>query len=634
LKKFWIWTGVTILLGLALVYPESSRLLGAILLVFGFMRIIYRFLLKPVSHGFQTKAVTWMEAMYTRTLRFALDGVKPYFFLGGTLALLVISLMIFFSNMPPVTLFPENEPNYVNVFIEMPQGTDILHTNEVTKKLEQRIDKTLEPYRPVVEAMLAQVGEGTSDPNAGNFMQGSTPTKARITVSFLEYEERIKHMDVSTSNIMKKISEAVHGIPEPKSISVEKNQMGPPVGKPVSLEVTGEDYDQLIDLTLDIKNHLENANVPGVEGLKTDLEASLPEMEITVDRDAARRFGVSTYTMASAIRTALFGKEVDKYKIGEDDYPINIRLQDEQRYDLSTLLNMSITFRDPGTGRIKQVPISSVVKVKNSSTLGSVQRKDQQRVITIFSNVLEGYNANEIVARYQQIMQNYDMPQGFSYKFTGEQQEQTESMDFLQNAMLIAVFLIFLIIVSQFNSVTSPIIILFSVVFSTIGVFLGFSIFQIDISIIMVGVGIISLAGIVVNNAIVLIDFIYLSRDRRRSDMGIKPTQTLPYKDIVESVVTAGRIRFRPVILTAITTVLGLVPLATGFNIDFYGLFTQLSPNIYFGGDSAIFWGPMAWTVIFGLVFSTFLTLVIIPVMYLIIDNMMRKGRALYLKWS
>ncbi len=617
--RFWIWTVITLLLGVFLSASKYAPLPGGLLIALFAFRVLYRFLLKPAARFFQERFMIWLVKVYTRSLKFALSGIRPLLFFVGVIALLIFSLMFFAQKTPKVTFFPDNNPNYVNVFIEMPDGTDIEYTNKVTKEIEKRVNEVIRPYQPIVEAVVAQVGEGTGDPARG-FQQGSSPNKARVTVSFLEYRERIKLMDVSTSVVMQKISEAVRDIPEVKNISVEKNAMGPPVGKPISIEVSGEDYAELLRLSDEMIRFLESANVPGVEQLKTDVEVNKPELIVDIDREAARRYGLSTAGIAMAIRTALFGKEVDKYKIGEDDYPINVRLKDEQRYQLGTLLNMPITFRDPASGRIKQVPISSVVTIHNSSTLGTVKRKDQNRVITIYSNVIEGYNANDIVAQYKALLSEYDMPKGYEYKFTGEQEEQAKSLAFLEEAMMIAVFLIFLVIVSQFNSFVSPLIIMFSVILSTIGVFLGFAIFQIDISILMVGIGIISLAGIVVNNAIVLIDFIKLSRERRREELGLADGELLPFHEIKDSIIKAGQIRLRPVLLTAITTVLGLIPLAIGFNIDFYGLLTALKPDIYFGGDSALFWGPMSWTVIFGLSFATFLTLIIVPVMYLLVD--------------
>ncbi len=316
----------------------------------------------------------------------------------------------------------------------------------------------------------------------------------------------------------------------------------------------------------------------------------------------------------------LKNSEVSKYKEGEEEYPIQLRLNDKQRYDVDALKNKAITFNEQGN--YKQVPISAVASLEYSSTYGSVKRKNLDKVITIYSNVKEGYNANEIVAQAKILMEGFEIPEGFTFKFTGEQEEQQESSDFLMRAFLLALFLVFLIIVTQFNSLTAPIIIMFSVLFSTIGVFLGLVAFRMDFVILMTGIGIISLAGVVVNNAIVLIDYTNLLRDRRKAELGIEADDRLPLEEFIYCLAEAGKTRLRPVLLTAITTVLGLVPLATGLNIDFIKLYAEFDPNIYVGGDNAAFFGPMAWTVIFGLTFATFLTLVVVPVMYLLSDKL------------
>lgn len=277
-------------------------------------------------------------------------------------------------------------------------------------------------------------------------------------------------------------------------------------------------------------------------------------------------------------------------------------------------------------GKMHQVPISAVADVKYTSTYGSIKRKDLDRVITLYSAVSEGYNPNEILSEIKVILDDVDMPEGYKVDITGEQEEQAKSMAFLMRAMMIAVLVVFLIIVTQFNSLLTPIIIVTSVLFSTIGVFLGLIIFNMDFVVIMTGIGIISLAGVVVNNAIVLIDYTNLLRERKREELGLTENERLPMTDIIETIVEGGRTRMRPVLLTAITTVLGLIPLATGFNIDFAGMLSEFKPNIYYGGDNANFWGPMAWTVIFGLTFATFLTLVVVPVMYLLSDKLMIRG--------
>jgi multidrug efflux pump len=330
---------------------------------------------------------------------------------------------------------------------------------------------------------------------------------------------------------------------------------------------------------------------------------------------------LSTSSIANELRTALFGLEVSKFKEGEDDFPIQLRLKDEYRYDLSSLINKKINFRDK-LGNKKEVPISAVAELEYGSTYGSVKRKDLNKVISIFSNVTDGYNPTEINNQLKDLVAQYDVPEGITVKFTGEQEEQAKSQAFLLRALFIAVSVIFLIIVAQFNSVTTPFIIMASVVLSTIGVFLGLVIFNMDFVVIMTGIGIISLAGVVVNNAIVLIDYTDLVRARRREELNTPEGEFLPYPELLQSIIIGGKTRLRPVLLTAITTVLGLIPLAIGMNINFGTLLSSFDPQFFVGGDNADFWGPMAWTVIFGLTFATFLTLVIVPVMYLLADKL------------
>jgi multidrug efflux pump len=385
--------------------------------------------------------------------------------------------------------------------------------------------------------------------------------------------------------------------------------------------LSGENYERLIRIADDVMKTIEDENIAGIQELKSDLETGKPELLVKIDRDKARRFGLSTYSIANELRTALFGKEVSKFKEGEDEYPIQLRLMDKYRYDIDALMNKRVTFRD-NKGNLKQIPISAVTETEYSSTYGSVKRKDLEKVISLYSNVVEGYNANEIIAELKMLLDDYELPDGYTLKFTGEQEEQAESSEFLATALVIAVFSIFLIIVAQFNSISAPFIIIASVLFSTIGVFIGLEVFNMDFIIIMTGIGIISLAGVVVNNAIVLIDYTNLVRKRRRSELGLGPNEYLSMSDMIESIRLAGKTRLRPVLLTAITTVLGLVPMAIGMNINYVTLFTEFDPQFYMGGDNANFWGPMAWTVIFGLIFATFLTLVIVPVMYLLSDKL------------
>lgn len=598
---------------------NTGMVIGGLFIAFGLIGFVNIFILKPASRWFQNVVLPMLENTYEKTLTFALRKRNPVFFLLGTVMLLVVSLMAVGAAGLKVVFFPESEPQYINVYAEFPIGTDIQYTDSVTQEIEAQIRKTIAPYddMEVIEAVIANVGTGTSDPNAGP-QQGSSPNKSRINISFPEYHLR---KGVSTTEIMNEVRRDINNFPGVVT-TVEKSSTGPPTGKPINIEISGDTIETLIELSNKVMSEIRRAGIDGIEELKIDIESQKPELMVKIDRERARAFGLSTATISQSLRTALFGLEVSKYKEGEDDYAINLRLKDKYRYNLADLINQQITFRDQSNGRIFQVPISSVATIEYSSSYGSIKRKDLDRVVTVYSNVEDGANPNVVVQNIKDHLDGYEMPEGYDLKFTGEQEEQAESAAFLGNAMMIALFLIFLILVSQFNSTSKPVIILVSVLFSTIGVFLGLAFTQADFVLIMTGLGIISLAGIVVNNAIVLIDYTDLVRNRRKGELNLEESDRLSPTQFTEAITEAGKTRLRPVLLTALTTVLGLIPLAIGLNIDFAGLIGNLEPNIYFGGDNADFWGPMAWTVINGLVFATFLTLVIVPVMYVLVDRL------------
>lgn len=599
-----------------LCYFAGWLVLGNLLFLGALLTIFNVFALRKAIRWFQNVFLVQLESLYEKTLYFALKGFKPYLFFGGTIVLLIVSLILLYVRAPKILFFPDNQPALVSIYMEKPIGTDIEATNEFVHQLEDDLFELLEPYDNIIESVITQVGEGTGDPLEGP-SQAKTPHKAKITIGFVEYQFR---EGINTNEVMEKIRNLAEGYPG-VLVTVDKQRNGPPVGKPINIEVSGEDFDQLISYVNQMREHINESGIEGIEELKTDLELGNPELIIDIDREKARRFGLSTSTIANELRTALFGLEVSKYKEGEDDYPIQLRLANEFRYDIGALLNKKISFRDK-FGNQKEIPISSVASLEYSSTYGSVKRKDLERVITLFSNVNDGFNATEINNGIKRLMQDFEVPEGIDVSFTGEQEEQAKSAEFLTRALIISISLIFLIIVAQFNSVTTPFIIMGSVVFSTIGVFLGLLAFNMDFVIIMTGIGIISLAGVVVNNAIVLIDYTNLVRMRKREELDIPEEGFLSKEDLLDSIIQGGKIRLRPVLLTAVTTVLGLIPLALGMNIDFYGLLSSFDPKFYIGGDNADFWGPMAWTVIFGLTFATFLTLVIVPVMYLLADKL------------
>ncbi|NBC83243.1 MAG: AcrB/AcrD/AcrF family protein [Bacteroidetes bacterium] len=586
----------------------SATAFGNLLVIFGILGLAYHLFLYRTESWFQDIFLVKLENVYLKTLKFALFNGRPWLFFGGTILLLFFTIAFYFGSQPKVLLFPEGDPNYINVVVELPTGTDITATNAFTREMEDDIIEFLEPYDKAVESILTTVGKGNPD----EISSEAKPNQAIITISFVDYEDR---GDVNSAIVMRKLTEEFVDRYPGVTMEVSKDEGGPPAGKPINIEITGPEFNQLVHLADTMQTVIDQAGIKGIEGLQLNISTAKPELTVNIDRDKARRYGLSTQEIAQTIRFALFGLEASEYTIGEDEYPINVRLKDRYRYNISALQNIKIqTFNKDGDP--VNIPVTAVADFEYTTTFSSVRRIDLDRAITIYSNVIEGYNPTEVNNQIKEVLDGFEMPAGYDYQFTGEQEEQAESMAFLVNAFMIAFALILVILVTQFNSVIRPIIIISSVVFSTIGVFGGLATFQMEFIIIMTGIGIISLAGIVVNNAIVLIDYIELLKQRKRVELGYEEKAFLPLEIATECIISGGRTRLRPVLLTAITTILGLLPMAVGLNIDFAGLLTEYKPNIYFGGDMAAMWSPMSWTVIFGLTFATFLTLVIVPVMY------------------
>ncbi|WP_299581924.1 efflux RND transporter permease subunit [uncultured Sunxiuqinia sp.] len=585
-------------------YVSKIYLLGNILLTVALLMVLNLLVFRPVARWFQTRFLVWLENFYEGQLRFALSGRKPLYYFIGTFLLLIASIKFYDIRQPNVVFFPDTDPQTIYVTMELPLGTSIDRTDEVSRRVETIINETIEPYMKIVKSVTTSVGNG----KGGMFENDQSPNKSLTSISFEEYKLRD---GINTSKIMQELSANLSGFVGAK-IFVEKEENGPPVGADVNIEVSGDDFETLIKITDDFMSMINEDNIPGIDELKLDINVHQPEMLIKVDRDKARRYELSTQEVAMTLRNSLYGYDVGDFKDGEDEYDIFIRLKEEYRNDVSTLMNQKLMVEG------NKIPISAVADFEYSSTYDKVNRIDHKRVLTISSNVTEGYNSNEVNDRIRQVLAEYEMPSGYNYAFTGEQQEQDESSEFLIFALLVAVALIGLIMVTQFNSFIRPMIIMITVLFSTIGVFLGLAVFKMEFVIIMTGIGIISLAGIVVNNGIVLIDYIDLMRQKKREELGYSEGVFLSVKDEVDCLVTAGKTRLRPVLLTAITTVLGLVPLAIGLNFDFLTLYTHFEPDFSLGGESTAFWGPMSWTVIFGLSFATFLTLLIAPVMYML----------------
>jgi multidrug efflux pump subunit AcrB len=596
----------------ALFYTFGHNTIGSLILLFALIGLANLLFLNKLGKWFYDHFLVWLDRNYSGLLNYFLRGRHPYLVLAGAFFLLFFTLFLMGVRKPKVEFFPDMTPKYINVLAKLPVGTDINATNKFMTGLEDKVFQVMEPYKPIIKSILTTVGNGARGQNDA-FDISETPNKGLITVTFVDYE--LRH-GMSTWKAMKDLTDALLGKYPGVELSVEKQSMGPPTGKPINLEISGKDFDQLISLADNIEETINKAGIDGIEGLKLDLDVGKPEAILHIDRERARRYGLSTAQIAMTVRTALFGKEVSKFKEGEDEYSIQLRLKEQYRNELTALENQIITFRDPTNGKIVQVPISAVADFSYSSTYDAVKRNDLKRVVTLYSNVIKGYNANEINTELKAIMADYQMPAGYEYKFTGEQEEQAKSVAFLTSALLIALALIMLILVSQFNSIVKPFIIMTSVILSTIGVFGGIATFKMDFVIVMTGIGLISLAGIVVKNAIVLIDYIDLTKLRKRRELGLDDRTSLPRDIEIQCLVQASKTRLRPVILTAATAILGLIPLASGMNIDFMSLFEHFNPRIYFGGDNVAFWGPISWTIIFGLTFSTFLTLLVVPVVY------------------
>jgi multidrug efflux pump subunit AcrB len=611
--------------GALIFYVMRQNVVANLLMFFGLVGISNLLFLNRLARWFQVVFLAKLEAVYSIVLAFVLRKRNSVWVFIGSFFVMILTIAFYFGSNPKVEFFPSGEPKYINILTELPLGTDIEYSDSLANIIEARVDLLLAPEKKIVKSILTNVGSGAFGENEGFTGRGGGPNRSLITITFNDFKDR---GDIHTNDLLKRLSDSLLGVYPGVIMTIEKQNEGPPVGKPINIEITGRDFDRLLSLSDSVMNKINASRINGIEGLQIDLDLGQPELNITIDRDKARRFGLSTGLIASTIRTAVFGSEVSKYKLGEDEFPIQLRMKDEFRYNIASVLNQLITFRDQASGKIVQVPVSAVADISLSSTYGSVLRKDRNRVITVWSNVIEGYNATEINNQLQPILADMTFPEGYKYSFTGEQQEQEESMAFLMRAMLIAVSIILLILVGQFNSVIKPVIIMISVLLSTIGVFGGLATFGMSFVVIMTGIGIVSLAGVVVNNAIVLIDYISMLKANKKTEMGIELSDDLPVKESIDCVVAAGKTRLRPVLLTAVTTVLGLIPLAVGLNIDFIGLLQRFEPDIYFGGDNALFWGPMSWTIIFGLSFATFLTLVVVPSVYHLFYMVRLKARA------
>jgi multidrug efflux pump subunit AcrB len=593
-------------LGIILHLAGSTGLANFVLFIVPLLWI-NRIVLGPMIERFQNHTWPSVQDKYEQLLRWCLQGRRPAYMMLGTAGLLVLSFVLtglsVNSGRVKIAFFPTGEPNFVYVYLNTPIGTRAEVTDSLTQLVETKVMDVLGPRNPLVESVVTNVAIGAGDPMDQD--QSVAPHKGKVTVAFIAFGDRD---GMRTLPLLDSIRARIKGIPGVE-IAVDQERGGPPTGKPINIEVTGQDFKVLGQNAQALKTYLDSCNIAGVEELKIDLERSKPELLVRIDRERAQREGVSTAQIGSEIRSAVFGKEASKFRSNNDEIPIQLRYSRVDREDLNRLLNARITFRDMNAGgAVRQLPVSAVANIEYTSSLGSIKRKNEKRVVTLSSNVLSGFTPNQVVASINEALKGFEATEGTGIRMTGEQEEQAEAGSFLSNALMISVGLIFMILMFQFNSMNRTLMILSEILFSIIGVLLGYVITGMTMSIIMTGIGIVALAGIVVKNGILIVEFIDLIRKEQR----------IPLR---EAIVQAGKIRLAPVFLTAASTVLGLVPLALGLNIDFPGLFARFEPHLYLGGDQVAFFGPLSWTIIFGLTFSTLITLILLPAMYYIAER-------------
>jgi multidrug efflux pump subunit AcrB len=633
LKKIIRITTIFVSIGLLIAFFGGKyNGLGTLMIITAILIWIYRLFLRSASLNFQSKVLTKFEDMYESTLKKALRGWKPGLISIGSLVLFIFAIMSFGYSVDQkrtkIEFFPDNKPNQIIVYIEYPEGTEIKKTNTITKEVEKEFFRILYDSEYIVkgenfmvESAVSQVGEGAGNPQTDGGSAAEMPHKGKITASMREYKFRNgKDSELLRQEVQENLSGVYPGV----LVSVEKDANGPPIGPPINIEIEGNNYNELINLAERMRAFINSKNISAIDELKIDVNKDKPGMQVLVDRKKAGELGVSTGQVGSQLRNSLFGVKAGIYKEDGDDYDIYVRFNEDLRYDKSALFNQNIIFRDMSSGTVKEIPVSAVATQKNNSSFSAIKHKDGKRVVTVYSALAPGFvDAGAAVERIKNEMKNFDdMPSDVKIDYTGQIEEQNKEQAFLMGAFFSGLFLIFLILIFQFNSVSKPTIIMIAIFLSLIGVFGGIVITGASFVILMTMMGIISLAGIVVNNGVVLLDYAQLLIDRKKKELGLGEDDNLSKTDLLEQIIKAGKARLRPVLLTAITTILGLIPLAIGLNINFFTLLSDLDPNIYFGGDNVIFWGPLAWTVIYGLFIATFLTLIVVPVLFYLSKTM------------
>jgi multidrug efflux pump subunit AcrB len=602
------------------------RAIGHLLIIsLGLMWCYHLFLFKA-TQDFQHSFFPRLEAKYQVFLGKILNGKRATIALISIIGLLIFSFVLLGIFPREVLFFPNNVPKQNIVYIEYPQGTDISKANKATLFVEKQVIDVLQKYVDkntnenfLAESIVSQVGMGAGNPNVDVGNQAESPFKGKVTVNFVEFNLR---RGIDTNVILEEIRNKVKGIAGAK-ITVEKDAAGPPSGYPISLQLSGTDYDQMLVEANKVISFINSKNIDGIEKLNIDVNKESPELEMTIDRVGVGSLGSSTGQVGFMMRRAIYGQEISKYKEGKDDYNITMRLQEDQRKNENILFNQPVTFRNPNNGQVVQIPVSSISSTEKKYTFNQIKRKNSKRVMTIYSNVLTGANGDGISKQIESALQtsNYKMAGDITYSFSGEQEQQKKDSSFLFGALLLALASITIIIVLQFNSISKTLVIMFTVLLSFSGVFYGYVIAQMDFVILMTMMGIIALSGIVVKNGIVLMDFFVLLLDEKVITKKLESHDDLSIDEIKEVIIMSGKSRLRPVLLTALTAILGLIPLAIGLNFDFFGLITDLNPHLYMGGDNVIFWAPLAWTIIFGLTYATVLTLVMVPVMFYLVKR-------------
>ena len=616
---------------LILIFGGAYRGLGTLMIVNVGLLWIYRLFLRKWANSFQNNILPKWERFYEKALRAALSGRKPAFITIGTFVLLIIAFVGFGASVgsqrTKVEFFPENKPNQIIAYIEYPEGTDIKKTNAITKEIEERFYSIInedvykhDDFNFLTESAVSQVGEGAGNPQTDGGSAAEMPHRGKITASMREFKFR---KGADSQELLKKIQEGLKDIYPGVSISVEKDAAGPPAGYPINVELEGEDYGEIITTAEKMRDFINSKNIQGIDELKIDVNKSKPSMQVIVDRKKAGELGVTSGQVGQQLRNSIFGAKAGIYKEDGEDYDIYVRFNAENRYNTSAIFNQKITFRDMASGQIKEIPVSTVAKQSNNSGFSAIKHKDVKRVVTLYSALAPGFtDAGAIVSKIRNEMQGFtEKPDGVKIDYTGQIEEQNKQMAFLMGAFFTGLGLIFFILIFQFNSVSKPAIIMLAIFLSLIGVFGGIVATGSSFVIMMTMMGIISLAGIVVNNGVVLLDYTQLLIDRQKVKHELEDDQYIGQNDLIEAIVKGGKARLRPVLLTAITTILGLIPLATGLNINFFTLFSEFDANIYVGGDNVIFWGPLAWTVIYGLFIATFLTLIVVPILFYLVTK-------------